>query len=105
MQGLDVDGRVKGQGGLSGHLHFRSSHVFLLEEELPVQVAHVDGVQVNLTQRKQQLVSTRCALFRTHGHDILKSCQDQILQELAAYPSSTNNQDLRPPHLISQLFF
>ena len=35
------------EGRLSGHGGFALAHVLLLEQELPVQVGYVDGVQVN----------------------------------------------------------
>ena len=67
VQGDDVRFRIEQKGTLSRHLraqyaffirgrflvivtnlYFGASHVLLLEQELPVQVAHIDGVQVHL---------------------------------------------------------
>ena len=50
---LDSDGGVKGECSLPGNLHFGTTHMLLLEEELPVQVAHINGVQVNLENSKK----------------------------------------------------
>ena len=48
MQGSDGGLRVELQGSLSGHLHLGPAHMVLPEEELAVQVTHLNGVQVNL---------------------------------------------------------
>ena len=50
MNGSDASGGVKGQCGLPGNLHLGPADVLLLEQELTVQVAHFDGVQINLNQ-------------------------------------------------------
>lgn len=36
------------QGTLAGHLCFALAHVLLVEQELSVEIAHIDGVQVDL---------------------------------------------------------
>ena len=48
MVGSDGDAGVEGEGTLPGHLHLGPAHVLLLEQELPVQVAHFNRIKVNL---------------------------------------------------------
>ena len=50
MNGCDGGGRVKGQGCLAGHLHLGTAHVLFLEQELTVEVAHFNRVQIDLNQ-------------------------------------------------------
>ena len=48
MVGYDVGCWVKPESALSSHLHLGAPYVLLLEEKLPVQVAHFDCVQIDL---------------------------------------------------------
>lgn len=50
MEGLNVDRRVKGQRSLPGNLDLRAAYMMLLEEELTIQVAHINGIQINLME-------------------------------------------------------
>lgn len=40
--------RIECQGTLAGHLRFALADVLLVEQELPIEIAHVDRVQVDL---------------------------------------------------------
>ena len=44
----DVGRWVEPQGTLASHLYFWSTDVLLLEEELAVEIAHLDRIQINL---------------------------------------------------------
>lgn len=48
MVGNYLDIRIEAQRTLPGHLRFALAHVLLVEQELPVEIAHIDGVQVDL---------------------------------------------------------
>lgn len=48
MGGRDLDVRIELLGCLLGDKRLASLHVLLLEQELSVQVAEVDGVEINL---------------------------------------------------------
>lgn len=48
MVGCDAGCWVEPEGALSRHLHLGAPDVLLLEEKLPVQIAHFDCVQVDL---------------------------------------------------------
>jgi hypothetical protein len=50
VNGGDGSGGIKGQCGLPGNLHLGPANMLLLEQELTVQIAHLNGVQVNLNQ-------------------------------------------------------
>ena len=64
---------VEGECSLLGNLHFGTTHMLLLEEELPVQVAHINGVQVNLERAITVFMPRRCALFRTYSNYVLEA--------------------------------
>ena len=44
----DVGGGVEPEGTLARHLHLWSTDMLLLEEELAVEVAHLDRIQIYL---------------------------------------------------------
>lgn len=46
--GCNLHIRIKLQGTLPGHLCLALADVLLVEQELPVQIAHIDRVQVDL---------------------------------------------------------
>ena len=48
MDGSDLGLRIELEDGLASHLHLGPAHVGLAKQELSVQVAHFNGVQVNL---------------------------------------------------------
>lgn len=48
MMGHDLGIRIESQSALPCHTSFRLSHVLFPEEELPVEIADIYGVQVNL---------------------------------------------------------
>ena len=48
MERCDGGLGVEPQGAVPSHLHLRPANVALLEEKLPVQVAHLNRVEVNL---------------------------------------------------------
>lgn len=92
MRSGDRSVRVKGLGDLFRNLRvvsecyrvilraqfpyqgFRLFYVFVPEEELPVQVREIDGVEVN-------------------DVDVEEAAKDEVLQELAANAPSSNHQD------------
>ena len=44
---LDLSVGGESEGALAGHARLGLAHVLLVEQELPVQVGHVDRVQVD----------------------------------------------------------
>lgn len=50
MDGSDGSRGVKGQCSLPGNLHLGPANMLLLEQELTVQVAHFDRIQIDLNQ-------------------------------------------------------
>ena len=56
------------------HQRFRLLDVLLSEEKLPIQVAEIDGVQID-------------------DVDVAESGQDEVLEQLAADPSGADQQD------------
>lgn len=67
--GDNLDVRIKSQSGLSSDIGFRFANVFSTEEELSIEIANVDRVQINLERKfrrtmcqivgKDTLVATR----------------------------------------------
>ena len=58
MVGRNFDIRIKLKGTLPGHLRLALAHVFFVEQELPVEIAHVDGVQIDLHEKQKQSINT-----------------------------------------------
>lgn len=55
---LNLDVRVEAEGALAGHIGLRLADVLLVEQKLPVQVAHVDRVQIDLKRSKTKFNQT-----------------------------------------------
>ncbi len=58
MKSLNGNRRVKSQCSFPGNFNFRPSNMSLLEQELPVQIRNIDGVQVNLNTMKNEVQLT-----------------------------------------------
>lgn len=52
MIGSNFGSRIKSQGRLPRNLRFTAANMLFLEEELPVEVADIYGIQVNLEREK-----------------------------------------------------
>lgn len=52
MDGGDVGQRIELEESLASHLHLGPTHMVLTEQELSVQVAHFNRVQINLNVTK-----------------------------------------------------
>ena len=70
--------RVKSLDGFSSYYCFALPDVLLSEEELPVQVRHVDRVQID-------------------HRELLATDEHQVLEELTSNTSSADDQDLAGP--------
>ena len=88
MHGNDVDVRIEGQHALPRHLGFGLADMRLLEQELPVQIRHVDRVQVDLRGR-EHVALENCL---THHVDALEAGKHQVLEQLAANAARTDHQ-------------
>ena len=55
MVGCDAGSGVEPESTFSSHLHLGPPHMMLLEEKLPVEVAHFDCVQINLQVGSESL--------------------------------------------------
>eukprot|EP00968_Pinguiococcus_pyrenoidosus_P027209 scaffold7359_cov255-Pinguiococcus_pyrenoidosus.AAC.10 len=84
MVRFDAGQRIEGLDGLARHHGLGEAHVLLAEQELPVQIGDVDGVQVD-------------------GLDALEATQHEVLQELAADASSSHDEHLGGAHRLQQL--
>lgn len=58
MIGSDFSSRVKPQGRLSCNLRFTASNMLFLEQELAIEVADVNSVQVNLKREMKDVFSS-----------------------------------------------
>ena len=69
MVSCDGGTRIEEQSTLPGHLHLRTTYMLLLEEKLAVEVAHFNGVQVNLQWME------RCQIIgpQRDGHHVIFS--------------------------------
>lgn len=67
----DFDIGIEEQGTLPGHLRLALTHVLLVEQELPVEIADVDGVQIDLGMERggrkwsaKRRANTKCFFLR-----------------------------------------
>jgi hypothetical protein len=81
---LHARGRVELQDGLPRHRRLGLVHVALAEEELPVQVGHVDGVEVD-------------------DVDVGEAGEHKVLEQLAANAAGANHQHLAARHRSVQV--
>lgn len=61
---LNLDVRVEAEGALAGHIGLRLADVLLVEQKLPVQVAHVDRVQIDLKKEAKENLNKLATLPR-----------------------------------------
>lgn len=117
MVGNNLSTRVEGQSHFTSHVCFRLPDVLGSEEELPVQVGHVDGVQIdNLqsseenkkaadaritpssTERKRLLAKQACTDL-----NVLKTAEHEVLHQLATDSASTDNKHARTADLSQRI--
>lgn len=52
MFGFNDSIRIKRQSTFSGNFSFRFPNMFFLEEKLPIEITHINCIQVNLKEEK-----------------------------------------------------
>lgn len=48
MVSFDVNVRIKAECTVTGHVRLRLANMFLVKQKLTIQIAHIDGVQIDL---------------------------------------------------------
>lgn len=115
MMGHNVDIRVEAKSALTSNLRFGFTNMLLLKEKLSVEVANIDGVQINLLTRTgfktpsvadnvdKQTSKKRfgkvpfnrfISSMKTYNFDILKTRQDEVLKNFTPNPTGADNKDL-----------
>lgn len=74
----DIGARIEPQGRLTRDDCLRLSNVLLVEQELPIEIGQVDGVEVNLS------ASVTPPAISPYDFNVLETRENEVLEQLAA---------------------
>jgi len=92
--------RIEAQGAFPRHPRLRFPNVLPMEEELSVQVAQINGVQIDLGKVNIKLLTNHLYIKNlahpriTYNFDICKAAEHKVLEHLAANSAGSHHQHL-----------
>lgn len=78
MVSFDVNVRIKAECTVTGHVSLRLANMFLVKQKLTIQIAHIDGVQIDLF--RMVFVGDYNYYYQRGGDNLRFQCQ-QIRRE------------------------
>lgn len=108
MVGFNLYIWVECQRTFTSHFSFRFTNMFFVEQKLPIQIADINRIQIDLWKRQNDFAQMNICIqmtlvefhCNTHDFNVWESWHDQIFQDFTTNSTCSNNQNFTFVHLL-----